>query len=79
MTKIISVRGSDRPATVDDEDFDWASKHDWVLDENGFVVRLRLPDEESLADDDEVIEMGTEVSCRRFGLPLSRFCRPRRL
>jgi len=76
VSKEIPVIGSDRPATVDDEDFEWARKHDWFLDENGFV-RLRQPNEEPLADDDDVIEMGTEVYCRHNGLSLSRFRRPR--
>jgi hypothetical protein len=77
VNKEISVIGFDRPATVDDEDFEWAQKHDWFLDENGFVVKLRQPGEEGLADDDDVIEMGTEVYCCRTGLSLSQFIRPR--
>jgi hypothetical protein len=78
VSKEIPVIGSDRPAIVDDEDFELAKKYDWFLDENGFVVRLRQPGEESLADDDDVIEMGTEVLCRRNGLAVSQFRRPRR-
>jgi hypothetical protein len=78
MTKEIPVMGSTRPAIVDDDDFEWASKHEWFADGNGFVVRWRQPDEEGMADDNDVIEMGTEVYCRYHRLPLSRFHRPRR-
>jgi hypothetical protein len=78
VSKEIPVIGSDRRAIVDDEDFEWAKKYDWFLDENGFVVRLRQSGEESLAHDDDVIEMGTEVLCRRNGLSVSQFRRPRR-
>jgi hypothetical protein len=76
--KEIPVSGSDQPAIVDDQDFEWAKKHDWFRDENGFVVRLRRAGEEGLADDDDVIEMGTEVYCRHHGLSLSDFIRPKR-
>jgi len=78
MTKEIPVMGSARPALVDDDNFDWANKHEWFMDENGYVVRSRQPSEEGLADDADVIEMGTEVYCRHHGLPLSTFLRPRK-
>jgi hypothetical protein len=78
MSKEIQVVGSDRNAIVDDEDFDWARKYEWFLDENGYVVRARQLGEEGLADDDEVIEMGTEVYSRRNGEPLSKFMRPKK-
>jgi hypothetical protein len=77
MSKEIPVRGSDRPAIVDDHDFEWAMKHEWFLDEHGYAVRWRQPGEEGLADDDDVIEMGTEGNCRRYGRSLSEFIRPR--
>jgi hypothetical protein len=78
MSKEIQVAGSDRSASVDDGDFAWASKYEWFLDENGYVVRARQLGEEGLADDDEVIEMGVEIYSRRSGEPLSSFMRPKK-
>ena len=77
MSKEIPVTGSDRPAIVDDQDFEWAMIYEWFLDEDGYAVRLRQPGQQGLADDDDVIEMGTEVYCRSNGLSLSDFIRPR--
>jgi hypothetical protein len=76
VVKEIQVIGSDRPALVDDEDYSWANKYEWFISEDGYVCRLCQPNEIGLADDD-VIEMGTEVYCRRLGLSLSEFCMPR--
>jgi hypothetical protein len=72
------VIGSDKPALVDDEDFEWASKFEWFLDENGYVVRWRMPGEVGMADDDEWIDLASEVVCRHTpGLSLSKFRRVR--
>jgi hypothetical protein len=61
MSKEIPVLGSDVPALVDDEDYDWASKYDWFEHVAGFVVRMGNSGEKDL------IEMGTEIKARSQG------------
>ena len=75
MSKEIPVMGSKQNAIVDDEDFDWASKHDWFLHSSGYVVRSRKPGEVGVPDE---IEMGTEVLCRSRGIFLADFYAGRR-
>jgi hypothetical protein len=76
--KKIPVKGSDKPALVDPEDYGWASEYEWFLDENGYAVRRRQLGEAGMADDADWIEMGSEVLSRWRGIPLSNLLRPRK-
>jgi len=57
-------------ATVDDEDFAWASKHDWRLHTDGHVIRTGRHGEP------RIVYLCNEVVSQASGLPLSSFGAP---
>jgi hypothetical protein len=69
----LPLTNSDKFATIDDEDYPWASRFAWRVDEDGQVVR-------DVAGEDgrpAVIYLCNEVMSRATGTPLEEFGPPR--
>lgn len=58
-------------AIVDDDDYGWASMHDWRLHKDGHVVR------DGRLGEPAVVYLCNEVLSRRDGVPLTLFGPPR--
>jgi hypothetical protein len=69
----LPLTNSDRMATVDDEDYGWASQHAWRHDEDGHVVR----DIVDACGNPATVYLCNEVLSRRLGKPLQDFGPPR--
>jgi hypothetical protein len=69
----LPLTNSDEHALVADEDYPWASRHAWRLDEDGHVVR----DTVDAGGRPAVVFLRNEVLSRATGIPLGEFSPPR--
>ena len=75
MARNLPLTNSDKHAVVDDEDYEWASKYAWRLNDDGHVVRDCTDNDGSPG----IIYLCNEVMSRATGTPLERFRRPKPL
>lgn len=69
MTKKLKLT-TGQDALVDDDDFGWASMHDWRLHHDGHVVR------DGQSGEPGIVYLCNEVLSRAEGLPLMFFAPP---
>jgi hypothetical protein len=69
---ILPLSNSNKHATVDDEDYGWASQYTWREDEDNHIVR----DDVDGAGRPVAIYLCNEVLSRRLGVPLKELGPP---
>ncbi len=70
MAKKLKLINSEQKAIVDNEDYQWASKHDWRLHTDGHVVR------DGKAAEPKIVYLCNEVMSRHNNVPLELYRAP---